>query len=412
MKTKTQTFFLVFATLAMLSSMVGAQSAYDGSLSLANVSVFPNPVVAGGNVTISFQLYNSYDNWLYGTTMQLTGSYPLLNVSPLNNYLVRTVDPGLNPGYYNYTIAIPNTTPSGVYTVTLTASYTVYAATGTEIATSSMPISFYVQNKPAIRVLASSPQPSTLYAGYNQTLDLLIENTGYGTARNISVTVSDGQGLNILSSVATFFVSNLMQGSIVSEPLLVSAQSINHPYLLANITYYSAKLKQRFSSIQSINLSVAPSAQFAISSMGPSPKIGAADVPVYFRITNTGTSPASELQLTLQTSYPITPVASTAYVSELQPGASTNVTFLVDIDGQGVTGNYPVTLYEQWKQPSSSLNQQFTGSDNYYVAVGETGSGTDSLITDAVVLVVVIVAAVLIYRRVTAKGRKKPEKKT
>jgi len=408
---ETRNFFLMFALVAMLGSAAGATTLYDNALSLANVSVSPNPVMAGGNATISFQLYNSYDFWLYGTNLQPTGSYPLLNVSPLGDRIIGVVNPGFNSTHYTYTISIPNTTPSGVYTLGLGATYTVYAATGTEVAASSMPVSFYVQNRPIIRVSPASPQPTSLYSGYNQTLSLLVENTGYGDARNVSVSVSGGNGLNLLSSVTTFFISNLTQGATVTEPITVSAQGTGHPSLLANISYYSSRLGQRFSSVQAINLSVAPSAQFSINSTGSSPGVGATDVPVHFKVTNVGTSTASELQLNLQTSYPITPVASTAYVGSLQPGATANVTFLVNIDTNGVPGSYPVTLYEQWKQPSGSINQQFTGSNNYYVAVGAAGAGIGSFIAYAILAIVVIVGGTFAYRRFVAKGKKKHDKK-
>lgn len=394
---KTKSFLLAFAALAVLSGMVGAQ--YNNALSMVNLSVSPNPIVAGGNVMITFQLYNAYESWLYGTSLQPSGSYPLLNVSPLGTDVIGQLNPGVNPTYYNYTIEIPNRTASGFYTVDFVANYFVYGATAIETASASMPVSFYVNNRPAIKVVASNPQPSALYTGHNQTINLLIENTGYGNAKNVSVAVSAGRGINILSSVSTFFISNLTEGATVSEPLLVSAQNISQTEMIANITYYSAKLQQRFSSVQTINLSVVPSAQFTIGSVNSGVKVGATDVPVAFRVTNNGTSDATELQLSLQTTYPITPLASTAYVSDLQPGSSTNVTFLVSVDTSGVPGNYPVTLYEQWKQPNGATNQQFSGSNNYFVSVVSTSYGGSTIEIGAVVVIVVIVAVVLIYRR-------------
>jgi hypothetical protein len=228
---KTRYFLLAFAALVLMSGMVAAQ--YDGAVSLANLSVSPNPIVAGGNATIRFQLYNAYESWFYGATIQPSGSYPLFNVSPLSSNIIGLLDSGLNSRDYNYTIRIPNTTPSGVYTVTFTTEYFVYAATGTETASSAMPINFYVNNRPAIKVVVSSLQPAALYSGHNQTVDLQVENTGYGTARNVSVVVSSGDGINILSSVSRFFISNLTQGSSVTEPLLVSAQSTRPTHIPA-----------------------------------------------------------------------------------------------------------------------------------------------------------------------------------
>ncbi len=403
---KTKYVFLVFAALVILSGTVVAQ--YDSAISLTNLSVSPNPVVAGGNATIKFQLYNAYETWFYGATIQPSGSYPLLNVSPLSSRIIGLLDPGLNSEYYNYTIKIPNTTPSGVYTVTFTAEYFVYAATGTETASSSMPINFYVSNKPEIKVVVASPQPAALYSGHNQTIDLQVENTGYGTARNVSIVVSSGSGINILSSVSTFFISNLTQGSSVTEPLLVSAQNTGQTDIVASTAYYSSNLQQRFSSTQNIALSVAPAAQFSIGSTVKVPvNVGATDMPVQFRVTNNGTSAADQLQLSLQTTYPITPIASTAYVSDLQPGSSTNVTFLISVDNSGVPGNYPVTLYEQWKQPNGAINQQFSGSNNYFVTVASGGVGNSTLEIAAAVVVIAIIVVVIARRRMAASASKK-----
>lgn len=408
---RTQTFLLAFAAVAILSGMAGAQ--YDGSLSMVNLSVAPNPVVAGGNALIRFQLYNSYDGWLYGTTLTPSGGYPIFNVSPLGSTVVGQLNPGVSSVYYNYTITIPNTTPSGVYTVNFTSRSFVYAATGTVVATSLLPVSFYVNNKPEIRVVVSSPQAGALYTGYNQTVDLMIENIGYGTARNVTVTIGGGPDVNVLSSVRSFFISNLTRGSSATELILVSAKNLSATHLVANATYYSSRFQQRYSGSQIVNLSVAPSAQFAIGSTNSEVKVGATDVPVSFRITNNGTSAASQLQLSLQTTYPITPIASTAYVSNLQPGTSTNVTFLVSSDTAGVPGNYPVTLYEQWKQSNGAPNQQFSGSSNYFITVTGGGSGSSTIEIAVAVVVIAIIAVVIMRRRMAGSASKndKPDKK-
>lgn len=396
---ETKQVLMIFIAFAMLIGTVSAQTVYDNSLSMANMTVSPNPVLAGGNVTINFRIYDAYNTWLYGTTLQPSGTYPLLNVSPLSETVLGTVSPGLNPGNYTYSFHIPSTTQSGTYTITFTAKYFVYAATGTVIATSEIPVSFYVQNWPAIDVVPSTAQPLSLYTGHNQTIALLVENIGYGTARNVSVNVNAGKGLNILSPVTTFFISNMTPGSSTSESLLVGAQSLNNTYILANVSYYSSQFQRRFNSTQRINLSIAPSAQFAISTAGSGVSVGATDVPVSFSIKNTGTSAASELQLTLETTYPVTPISSTAYIYNLQPGAAANVTFLVSIDSAGVPGNYPVTLYEQWKQPNGATNQQFAGSNNYFVPVVSAGLGIVGLVLVAIVVVVVIAVGVTIYRK-------------
>ena len=396
-----KTFVLALAAVVLLSTTISAQ--YDNALTLANVSVSPNPVVAGGNVTIRLQMYNGYDNWLYSTVLQASGSYPLLNVSPLSSYRIGVVNPGQTTGYYNYTLAVPHTAPSGTYTVDFAASYFVYAATGTQVASSSMPISFYVQNRPLIKVFASG-SGSTLYAGHNQTVNLVVENAGYGAAKNVSITVARTTGLNVLSSVTSFYAHNISEGSSVTEPLLVGAQNMSDTSILVNVTYYSSNLGQRYSTSQQVNLSVAPAAQFVISSSGTPPTIGATDVPIHFRVTNTGTSEATQLQISLESPYPLTPVAGTAYIDSLAPGASANMTFMVNVDSSGVSGSYPVTLTEQWKQPNGAVDQQYTGSDNYYVTV-TSGAGISGFTEEAIIAIIVIIAVAMALRRKSRKPK-------
>lgn len=337
------------------------------------------------------------------------GSYPLLNVSPLSSYHGQ-MDPGLNPGYFNYTVEIPNTTPSGVYTITFAATYYIYASQGVDVDTSSMPLSFYVQNRPNIKLVASNPQPAALYAGHNQTVDIGIENIGYGTARNVSVGVSAGPGASILSSVTGFFVSNLTRGQVVEEPVLVSAESAGSARLFANVTYYSSDLKQRFRSAQNLSLSVAPAAQFNITGGSSTLVPGSTNLPITFTVRNTGAVEAQEVQLNLQSTYPLTPISSTYFISGLAPGASANVTFLVSVDSQGAPSTYPITIYEQWKQPNGAVSQQFSGSNNYYVVVNQSGGG---VVEVAVIAVVVVagVAFVILRRRKAGKGKEKEKSK-
>ncbi len=407
---KTKIFLLAFAAIVMLSGMVGAQ--YNNALSLVNLSVSPNPVMAGGNANIKFQLYNSYESWVYGTSMQPSGSYPILNVSPLGSTIVGQLNPGLNAKYYNYTIQIPNTTPSGSYTINFNANYFVYAALGTQTAMTDMPVTFYVNNRPDIKVVASTPQGGALYTGYNQTVDLAIENIGYGTARNVTVAISGGQGINVLSSVRSFFIANMTHGTSVTEPILVSAKNLGGTYLVASTSYYSSNLQQNYGGPQRVNLSIAPSAQFTLGSMYSGISPGATDVPVHLIVTNNGTSAAEQLQLTLETTYPVTPVATTAYISDLQPGTSTNVTFLVSVDTAGVPGNYPVTLYEQWKQPNGAPNQQFSGSTNYFVTVANKGGGVSTIAVAVVIIVIAAVAGMVVRRRMAKASKdKKADKK-
>lgn len=396
-------------TFAVFLAIIGTAAAglEGGALSFANVSVSPSSVIAGGNATIKFQIYNSYDFWLFNVNLQPTGSYPLLNVSPLSSRNLGKINPGLNQSYFSYTIAIPNTTPSGVYTLTFMATYYALSSSGVDIATSSMPLSFYVQNRPSIKLVTSNPQPQALYSGHNQTIDLGIENTGYGTARNVSVGISAGPGASILSSVTSFFISNLTRGQVVEEPILISAESTNRVELFANITYHSSDLGQRFSSTQTLNLSVAPAAQFVVTNESSALNPGSTSLPLTFTVKNVGTSEAGQISFSLQSTYPVTPVASTYYMSNLSVGQSKSITFVVSADSSGIPGNYPVTIYEQWKQPNGAVNQQFSGSNNYYVTVNQSGGGIGIVAEIAIAVVIVAIVAYMLSKRFADSKTKK-----
>jgi hypothetical protein len=521
MKTTTKGIWILLL-FPLLFGMVQAQSAQSGALSLANVAVMPNPIVAGKNMTVTFQLYNSYNQGLNDVDLQLTGAYPILNFSPLNSYLISVMGTGLYAGFFTYTIALPQTTPSGTYSVNFLASYqTTSITTGGVIGTSSMPLTFYVHgvpnvtatvtnvqvlssneisvgvqiantgyteaknvnidflntsgtsiagnnkvqiselnsgstlssvvyytvsggsvgssaytvpmsisfssdynttyskrlnltaslavNKPDLVVMLSNPQPQSLYQGRNQSLTLQIDNIGTGAADNVTVSLVPGKGINLLSSLNSFFIGEIAPGQVVTEPVLIAANGTSGTSITANLQYFTSSYQSEVSKTQRLNLSLAPSAQFAIEAQTSSLNPGATATPVTFQIKNTGTIEADQVELNIQTTYPITPVASTYYIAALAPGATENATFIVSADSQGVPGNYPVTIFEQWKQPNGAVNQQFSGSNNYFVQVGG-GGGSNTLL---IVVVVIVVAAVGFYmyrKRAAAKKADKSKK--
>jgi hypothetical protein len=126
-----------------------------------------------------------------------------------------------------------------------------------------------------------------------------------------------------------------------------------------------------------------------------------------FTLKNTGNEPAQGITVSLQSIYPLSPIAGTAYISDLSPDESTNVTFYVSVSSTGEPGQYPITVYEQWKQPNAANSQQFEGSTDYYAQVySSSGSATYSIVENAIEAIVAIVIIIAIYKRI-AKSRRK-----
>jgi hypothetical protein len=296
---------------------------------------------------------------------------------------------------------------NGTYSLPISVSY--QSGIGTQyVKTINLTESIAIVS-PQVRLSFANPMPQALFAGYNQTVQLQIQNVGNGVARNVSVALAAGQGTNLLGSVDSFFISTLQPGQTVSEPVLLSASGVGSATVNATVAYYSANYNKVFNGAQLLGLALAPAAQFTVTGEKSGIAPGSTDVPVTFIVKNTGTITAQGVQFNLQSTYPITPVSSTYYLSNLTVGSSANVTFLVSADSQGVPSSYPVTLFEQWKQPNGASNQQFSGSNNYFITVG---SGGASIGTIAAVVIVAAVAAgaYLFMKRKKAKAKPAAEK--
>lgn len=263
-------------------------------------------------------------------------------------------------------------------------------------------------NNPDVIVNITSATPSALYKGYNQSLVLSITNVGTGTAKNVSINIQPSAGIEVLSSVSKFFIGSLAAGQTTTQTLLVAANNNtgSSAAINAKVTYTSQNYASQFVQNEQLNLSVASSSTFSITAGNYSLEPGSTNMPIKLIVTNTGNIEAENVQVTFQSSYPVTPITSTYYIPSLMPGQSANVSFSVSVDSNGALGNYPVTVYETWRQPNGAVQQQYSGSNTYFATVG-SGSGGSSGIIYGVVAVVVIVAVVFIARKRGLIGSKK-----
>ncbi len=530
MKTKSMIWIVSLAIALSVPLTFGQTSGASGALSLVNVGIYPQPITSGSNVTITFQLYNSYSNDLNNVNLQLTAQNPLINVSPTYTFLINAIGTGLFGGIgynsFKYTFHVPSTTPSGEYTIDVLATYETTQTEGTSStsapAESVMPISFYVYGMPNIGISASPAQivpgqdfeltsivenggsgpsqnvnitihnstyftpvgpmtfdlgniqaggmsqfsamllasqyirngtypinatimytaqsgaiieknesimlnvvverpnivvtlenalPQNLYPGGNQTLQIAIQNTGMGLARNVSVSFYNTSAIG-LGSVSSFYISELPAGSAQTEQIFVSAhKGLNQSTysLPVAIKYVSANYQNSTINLAYMPITLQSSAAFNVTAEYGTLTPGATYVPLTFTVKNTGNEQAQQVSFSLQTVYPITPVTPNAYIGSIAPGQQANVTFYVSIDQQSKGGSYPVTLYEQWTQPNGSANQAFSSSENYFAMV-EKGTGQGS--TDAVeaIVIIVVIAAIWIFARSRKKAGTKQKK--
>ncbi|MCL5112371.1 MAG: hypothetical protein M1500_01485 [Candidatus Marsarchaeota archaeon] len=431
-KTLAAVMLLIIGVLAAApgvhATTVTVASSADGALTMQNLAVSPQPIVAGSNVTISFNLFNSYDNSLYDLSLQLTGDSRILNVSPMSNLIINSIGSGNYGGVgfntVSYKLHIPSTLPGGVYTFDVVATYRTDLPNnqGSIIGMSDMPVSIYVYGKPNVVASVVSATPSQLFPGGNQTIEVELQNTGTGTAKNVTATFINGNGV-ITGGINRFFIGAIPPGSSVVESLFIQApnasSAVGSSVAMPVSISYSSNYTQNITSNQSISINVQRGPIFSIQGAVSNLKKGDAYDPVTYIVKNIGNIAANNVSFSLVTNYPISPVDPNAFVSSLAPGQSANVTFYVSIDSHAGSGSYPVTIYEQWRQSNAGANQQFSGSSNYYALVGgalssagapginePTSTGTTEYEAIIVILVVVLIMAYVARRmRATSKSQ-------
>ncbi|MHB1830287.1 MAG: COG1361 S-layer family protein [Candidatus Micrarchaeaceae archaeon] len=517
-----------FAAVLLVAfvQLFGTASAQQNALSIANLAVYPQPVVAGSNITIAFQLFNSYTNELTNVNLELVGTYPLLNSSPSGTQIITDVPEGLYGGtaLLVYKLHIPKDVNSGTYSLDVAATYqTVSGSNVQESATSTMPISFYIRGSPDLQLTANpvtgilpgsqstvvmdvlnagtdnatntsitflnsrnfsvigestfnlgtiSPQrtsgastillanstlpsgasrlpvivrydtqygtnviytemvpvsvslgnpdlgigiesasPASLYPGSNQTIVLSLQNVGSGTAKNITISALDNRNITAGNSASKIFVGTIAAGSSATASMFITASKSDNrskyslPIL---ISYQNANYNTTFNKTVQVPITLSAIAQFNVTHQSTNLTIGGTYVPVTLRVKNTGNEVAQSIVFSLQTIYPISQVNPNAYVTSLAPGQSVNMTFYVNVDSQANPGQYPISLYEQWSQPTGSNSQQYSGSQDYYVVVGgQSGYGN----LQAIAIIAVIAVAAAAYYKLKVKGARKSEQK-
>ncbi len=524
-------YLLALCIMAFALMQVSSAQSLDGALSLTNLRISPQPVVAGNTVYLSFQLYNSYTNPLSNVNLQIISQNPLINASPTYSYITDTVGTGLfggvGLGALQYSFTVPNSTPAGEYVVDVVASYEGTEDIGAgytaqEPGVSTMPIYIYVYGTPSIqvngnengeitpglpftfdlsaintgtdsarnvsmqilnssnftvigsdsfnlgiisegassgavaelqsqsnistgvhylkiRVTYTSPlgvkynktisiaidvqvgapdivasiegsEPQQLNSGSNQTITVLLQNTGNGEARNVSAKFLGNSYISVSGSADNFFIGTLPAGGSATEEVFIAASrntnSSSYTIPVA-LSYYSANYGNKITSFQSLPINVAGTAIYNVTSVEGQLYPGATYVPVTFEIKNVGNQPGQEVYINAQSVYPISFTNPNAYESNIAPGQTVNVTFYASVDSAGNAGQYPVTLYEQWRQPNGALEQQYSGSVGYYAPVQQSSSATSSPLVYIAVIAVIVIAAVIMRRR--SEGAKNGE---
>ena len=403
-----------FAVISMLCGVAGAQSTNvaTDSLSIQGLTISPTPVVAGDNITISFNLFNSYSQSLSDISLWVSAQNPIINVSPAYSTYLSGIGTGQYGGVvadrFTYTLHIPSTLPAGDYEIDVIANYQTTEEVSTGIAAQAvMPIYIYVYGKPQ---LSLNVYPTgRITPGEDFPATLTVVNSGTDTARNVTVELLNSTYFKP-DGASTFSFGILDSGASASATATIfTDQNVTGGINYVNATVsYATNEGTHVSNVVRVPLNVLQNtAKFLVTNVTGKVQAGATYAPVTFTVKNTGNEEATSVEFSLQTVYPVTPVNPDVFLESIGPGQTANLTFYVQGNSNGNTGQYPVTLYAQWNQPNGAANQQFNGSADYYVPVeGKVGLFTAAN-EDYFIAAAVAIVALIAVRAARARAKKK-----
>ncbi|MGC8687403.1 MAG: NEW3 domain-containing protein [Candidatus Micrarchaeia archaeon] len=361
--------------LAMALPFAGAQiagSSADGALSLVNVGISPQPVIAGSNATVTFQLYNSYSTELQNVNLQLESQSPLINVSPTYTFLIDAIGTGLYGGIgyneFSYKFHVPSTLPSGEYTIDVVADYEAQQSQGLTTqyvpAQSEMPISFYVYGLPRIGLSAA---PVQIQPGNEFVVSADASNGGSGLVQNMSVSIKGSNAFKVVGP-STFYLGNMPAGaSIPFSFMLEPSQYLDNGTYSVNATItYTSQFGKEVQSNSTILLNVAiDKPMIALSLLGSMPQnlYAGSNQTLEFDVTNAGSGLARNVSISFfNTSAISLGSVSSFFISALAPGMSVqeNLFISANRNDNSTMYNIPVRIsYESANYRNATTKLQY-----------------------------------------------------
>ncbi len=222
--------YIALAIIALLQFSIAnasSLSSANGALSLSDIGISNQPIIAGSNITITFQLFNSYSQELTNVNLYLNAPGQIINISPSSTYLIDAIGEGLYGGsnfdHFIYKFHIPSTLKPGTYTIFVNATYQTTQTSAQEniVGSSSMPITFYVYGIPNLSISASAVN---LLPNSQMQIPFELNNIGTDTATNISVMLLNNSIFKIIGS-DTYALGSLSAGVMQNINFLVQTNS-------------------------------------------------------------------------------------------------------------------------------------------------------------------------------------------
>lgn len=309
---------LSLVLLLIAISFAFAQSATSTNyLVVTDVKTSPSEVYAGDDVNLTFLLYNTYAYSAEGVIVQLSGGYPLVELSPTQTYRLNSIPSGIHQlglEPLQFKLHVDPNAPAGTYTVNVVATYSsltetklANGATSTlaTVKSDTMPISIRVRGAPH---LSTSLLSQGIEPGVKSVLTLSIINDGTDTAKSASIELKSTDVFEVLGTSSTS-VGDIEPGRSVQASFSIRAKesATNEKHELPVTLTYGNKYGKEFGQSTNIPITVSvyePLLEVSVSDTTNRPRAGD-DSAILLEIRNRGDGIAKNVRLEVASAGPI-----------------------------------------------------------------------------------------------------------
>ncbi len=361
--------WLVF--IAIIVGLGFAQSTASNYLVVADVSTVPAEIYAGDSVNMTFNIYNAYTYPAEDTVVQLSGGYPLMEISPSQSLRLNSIPSGLNTlglEPLTFRLKVDPNAAAGTYTLNVVATYATVTetklpsgATGTlaAVKTDAMPISIRVRGAPH---LTASLVSQGVEPGVKSVATLSIINDGTDTAKGANIELDSTEVFDVLGT-SSAYLGDIEPGKTAQASFSIRAKETapSRKHELPVSLEYANKYGKDFSYSSKVPILVSvyePSLEVSVSDATVRPRAGD-DATIILQIRNNGDGLAKNVVLDVSSAGPIEVKwpTNTITLGDIAGGAKVTATLKVKVaDG---ASEQEISLPARLAYSSSNKQQSY-----------------------------------------------------
>jgi hypothetical protein len=310
-----------------------------------------------------------------------------------------------------YTVRIPSETPAGTYLLPVKVNYT-YLYTAEQYGTDT--IQYYYKTKeelfqvavtikPDVQVSVTSADIKSLNAGTEGYITLDVKNAGHENAKKATVMIARNDGSPVIPTEGSTYIGDFPSGGTATCIFRASvdkdAEAQTYP-LDVYVKYEDHDGDMVTSDIETIGVPVGGRIDFAIISDPQSIVPGEKKV-ITAQIRNTGGATAYQAQARVSMVDPFTSNDDSAFLGNIAPGETKEVSFLVSADKSATVKQYGIDAEVRYRDAldNNIISDPMKLNVDVIPDTGLLARLAGNPIVLIVIAAIVLGAGYLIYRR-------------